>query len=924
MSLPTGTLTFLFTDIEGSTRLLETLGHRYGETLDSHRQLLRDAIEAHGGQVVDMDGDASFATFSSSREAVLAAAQAQRALTNYKWISGLPVRVRMGLHSGEAAIAGHGYVGLDVHRGARIMSAGHGGQVLLSDATRHLLGNEIDGLALRDLGEHRLKDLTALRLYQLLIPGLQAEFPALKTLDNRTTNLPIQPTPLVGRQRELRQAAEILARSDVRLLTLTGVGGTGKTRLALQLAADQLDLFPDGVSFVDLSTVNDPDLALPTIAQVLGLSAIGGRSSNEALSEYLHDRRALLLLDNFEQIVAGAGGVAALIRSAPGPKFLVTSRMPLRISAEHEYRVPPLGLPARSEWLDLGALSATESVALFVERARAIRNDFTLTSENAPAVAEICIRLDGLPLAIELAAARIRALSAPALLVQLNDRLKVLTGGMRDMPARQQTLRATIDWSYDLLEPAEQRLLRRLAVFEGGFDLDAVQGVCSFDDDLGAELMDGLASLVEKSLVQEQDQVDAETSYSMLETIHAYAREKLGQTDEISETRRRHAEHYLALAEQTERFVYGEEPPATGFEERMAKEVPNFRAALEWAFEGAEPEFALRLAAAARWAWYLSSENDLERWLTRAVDRTAGLNTVDRGRALLALADIESAKGDVAASRIIYESALDVLQRTTAGKWEVRVMAHLAELEARAGDLQRARSLSAQAHALADELGERARWPALQADAHIEDWAGNHGKALTLFEELAALGRRIGVPPGAVAQQLLSIGWVAMEMGDFTRARASLESFLDEPVFRTPSGLATAHGNLGLLALCEGEPIAAGAHIGQSLKYGADRNHAGLIIEGLHAVAAIASAQENAHIGLQLWSAAELIREGIGASLSVPEQIIFERYVEPAVGELTDEARAGATREGREMSRKQAVDVALEAIDRVSEIGKDA
>jgi hypothetical protein len=251
-------------------------------------------------------------------------------------------------------------------------------------------------------------------------------------------------------------------------------------------------------------------------------------------------------------------------------------------------------------------------------------------------------------------------------------------------------------------------------------------------------------------------------------------------------------------------------------------------------------------------------------------------------------------------------------------------MAHLAELEARAGDLQRAHSLSAQAHALADELGERARWPALQADAHIEDWAGNHVKALALHEEVAALGRRIGVPPGAVAQKLLSIGWVAMEMRDFKRARASLESFLAEPVFRTPSGVATAHGNLGLLALCEGEPIAAGAHTGQSLKYGADRNDADLIIEGLHAAAAIASAQENAHIGLQLWSAAELIREGIGESLSVPEQIIFERYVEPATGELTDEARAGATREGREMSRKQAVDVALEVIERVSGIGKDA
>jgi predicted ATPase/class 3 adenylate cyclase len=641
VSLPAGTVTFLFTDIEGSTRLLEALGPRYGDALEAHRKLLRKAIEEHAGKVIDMEGDSSFAVFQTARGGVLAAASAQRALAAYDWPGDRPVRVRMGVHSGEGTIVASGYLGMDVHRGARIMSAAHGGQVLISEATRHLLGNTLDErLGLRDLGQHRLKDLTALRLHQLLIPGLQSEFPALKSLEQRLTNLPVQATPLVGRQRELDETGEILTRDDVRLLTLTGVGGTGKTRLALQLAADELDRFPDGVYFVDLAAVDDPELVIPTIARVIAIRELGAMSLEETLSEYLRGRRMLLVLDNFEQVVAGGPRLVALLASAAGLKLLVTSRAPLRLSGEHEYAVPPLGVPDVSQFADLDALSASESVSLFVERARAIRADFALSSENASAVGEICIRLDGLPLAIELAAARIRALSPQALLTRLDERLKVLTGGMRDVPARQRTLRAAIDWSHDLLNDDEQRIFRRLAVFEGRCDLRAAEGVCSFNRDLTLDVLDGLTSLLEESLIREAEEGDGEPLYSMLETIREYAWQKLREADEASTARRRHAEFFLAFAERTERLILGDEPWAAGADERMAKEVPNLRAALEWAFQEAAPEFCIRLVAAARWALGLSGTLlDLESWALRARDMSMGQETVERGRILAMVAE---------------------------------------------------------------------------------------------------------------------------------------------------------------------------------------------------------------------------------------------------------------------------------------------
>src|SRR5437867_5500024 len=562
-ALPSGTVTFLFTDVERSTRLLAELGaEKYGRELEEHRRRLRDAFAA--GHEVDTQGDSLFYAFDRADDAVEAAAAGQRAL------DGLPVRVRMGLHTGQPSLVGGRYIGLDIHRAARICAAAHGGQVVLSQATRDLTDAEA-----RDLGEHRLKDLTQpQRLHQLLAPGLDTDFPPLRTLENRPTNLPAQTTPLVGRTDELQALQTLLAAEDIRLVTLTGPGGTGKTRLALHAAAEAVELFPHGVWFVSLESVTDPALLLPTIAQTLGLYESGDRPLEEALHEHLGSQRALLVLDNFEQLLDAARAVSKLLDAAAGVKVLVTSRAPLRLAAEHAVPVPPLALPDTRSLPAFEALSQYEAVALFLERARAVAPSFAGTEENAPAIAELCVRLDGLPLAIELAAARVRLLPPQALLARLGQRLELLRGGARDRPERQQTLRAALDWSFDLLDAEQQKVFARLSVFAGGFRLDAAEAISDAD-------IDTVDALLENSLLRSEVQPDGEARFFMLETIRDYGREQLDRQGVSEEVRHRHALWYADWLDQrtTERL----NGTQIGEWEPEDEEHDNIRAALAWA-----------------------------------------------------------------------------------------------------------------------------------------------------------------------------------------------------------------------------------------------------------------------------------------------------------------------------------------------------
>ncbi|HAE83409.1 MAG TPA: hypothetical protein DEV72_02490 [Ktedonobacter sp.] len=500
--LPNGTVTLLFTDIEGSTDLLQQLGDRYPFMLAEYRQLLHATCRQWNGHEVDTQGDSLFVAFARATDAVSAAVEMQRAIAAHTWPNGVTVHVRKGLHTGEPQLSSEGYVGLDVHR------AGHGGQVLLSQTTSDLAERDLpDGVSLRDLGAHHLKDLQQKsHLFQLVIAGLPADFPPLKTLDTHPHNLPIQPTSLIGREKEVAAVQHLLHREDVRLLTLTSPGGTGKTRLGLQIAAELSDHFVDGVLFVNLAPLSDPKLVIPTIAQTLELKEIAEQSLFDQLKTSLRDKHLLLLLDNFEQVVDAAVQVADLLAACLKLKVIVTSRAVLHVRGEQEFAVPPLAVPDPTHLPDLVALSQYEAVALFILRAQAFKPEFQVTNANAPAIAAICARLDGLPLAIELAAARIKLLPPPALLARLGQRLAVLTSGARDVPTRQQTLRNTIAWSYDLLNADERRLFQRLSVFVGGSRIEAIEEVCHGTGDKKIDVLNMIASLIDKSLVYQTEQ----------------------------------------------------------------------------------------------------------------------------------------------------------------------------------------------------------------------------------------------------------------------------------------------------------------------------------------------------------------------------------------------------------------------------------
>jgi predicted ATPase/class 3 adenylate cyclase len=576
--LPTGTVTFLFTDVEGSTELVASLGDRYAALVERHSALLRDEFARHHGVEVSTEGDSFFVVFSSAADAVASAVAAQRALSVEPWPGGSAVRVRMGAHTGAGVKGGDSYVGLDVHRAARIASAAHGGQIVVSEATRSLVEpTSSASTRFQDLGWHRLKGLgRPERIYQVEADGIPSEFPPLRSLNARPNNLPVNLATFVGRAKQLDEIGRVL--ESTRLLTLTGPGGTGKSRLAVRAAEEFINDYEHGCWFVSLGTLRDPELVPPTIAAALGVSITGDRSVMNALASWLASRRLLLVLDNFEQVSDAAPYVAELLGGAPGLRVIVTSRAPLHVYGERQYPVPPLdtsGPPAQATGLAVGQLSRIEAVQLLVERAKAVRPEFRLTETNASAVAGLVVRLDGLPLAIELAAARIALLTPAEMLARLHEGLAVLADSSGALPERQRTMLAVIEWSYNLLAPAERELFARLSIFRGSFALEAAERIC--EEGGHGRLLDGVASLVDKSLLR-SEAVGNETRFSMLETVRDYARERLLETGEFGLLVARHASYFLGMAIEAEPHLSG--PDQVNWVERLEREHDNIRAAL--------------------------------------------------------------------------------------------------------------------------------------------------------------------------------------------------------------------------------------------------------------------------------------------------------------------------------------------------------
>jgi predicted ATPase/class 3 adenylate cyclase len=816
--LPTGTLTFLFTDIEGSTRLLQRLGAAYPGVLEDHNRRMRGAFAAHGGVEVGTEGDSFFVVFRAASAGVAAAADAQRALGRNGWASGVPVKVRMGLHTGDAALVAGGYVGLDVHRAARIGAAAYGGQVLLSRATAALAeGSMPSGVTIRGLGDHRLRDISRPEsLHQLVIEGLPSEFPSIRGGDPTLDSLPVQLTSFIGREREIAAATEQL--ESARLVTLLGPGGTGKTRLAIELAARVGPRFPDGVRFVPLAAVTDPALVPSAIGQALEIveAGRGDEPAGARLVEFLRDRELLLVIDNFEQLVASAGFLAELLRAAAKVRMLVTSRSVLGVGGEHVFRVPPMGLPGGSGPVSPDSISRYEALSLFIQRAMAVRPDFMVTSDNASAIAEICRRLDGLPLAIELAASRVRILSPQAILSRLGDRLLLLKHDRDDVPVRQRALWDTIGWSHELLEPAERRLFARLAVFNGGGTLGDLSAVVEATPrPLEIDVLDGLTSLSDKSLLSAIDDERGEPRFGMLRTIREFAVERLSASGEEAQVRDRHLEVFVDLAEEAEPHLLTIR--RRPWLDRLERELDNSRAALEWAIQRERNELALRLGASLWRVWQLRGYlREARAWLTSIIELPgADRHARQLARAYEAAGGIAHWQGDQPAERKYYEECVRISRELNDQPMLANALfnlsySHLPFVLTPDDDPAVAEGLLSEAgqifKRIRDELGFARVYEARAIQAYFRHQWKTAG-------ELAFAGatRLRGMDDAHYLAWCLDlVGDSALQLGDLDTARTNLREALTLfAAARDLSGAAVIFDELAALALREGDQLAA-------------------------------------------------------------------------------------------------------------------
>lgn len=858
---PSGTVTFLFTDIEGSTRLVQDLGEAWPETLAAHSAVLSDAIDSCSGITVRTEGDSFFAVFEKAEDAVDAAVAAQRGLASGEWP--LPLRVRMGVHTGTGQLGGDDYVGLDVHRAARIADTAHGGQLVASESTVIQVDRRLPtGVTIRDLGKFRLKDLyNPEPIFQLDIEGLQRDFPPLRTLDVIPNNLPEQMTPFIGRRGEIDNAIELLEKS--RVLTLTGPGGTGKTRLALQIAAEVSHRYPDGVFFAGLSTVSEVEVVPSVILGSLGLSASGDESPKERLLAELADKRLLLVVDNFEHVLQAAELVAEMVRTAPRSQFLVTSRAPLRIVGEQELAVPPLNVPKGRSVED--AL-ASESVQLLLDRAQSVRADFNIDEANAEYVVELIERLDGLPLAIELVTSRLRQFSVQTIVQRLDS--KMLAAGSVDLPERQRTIEAAIAWSHDLLDPSVKSLFARMSVFSGGARIEELERFFSdFDDDF--DLLDGLGELIDQSLVTRASGVSGER-YRMLHVIREFAAARLEKIDGAHEAHLFHLNLYTAIAEESAQNILGAE--RARWLDVLEAEHDNVRAALEWGIDNDQVSQVVRLSA-AMWRFW-QARGHLYEAATRLelALALAGADPAVQVKALEALGGVHWWRGDIETAMGVYKRALEIH----------KVLGDPAEI----------------ANAMYNYGLARAT-----ADSSLEKAEPILREALEIFTDLG--------DDNGMANVYWGLAQARIVLGD----HETVEELMEQAVegyrrAQNEFGLAWASHEMGMLEYRRDRHVEAWPYFEAALNLFQRANDVSGIALAMYGVAAVAHRYGDQRRAYRLYGAMEALVETSGANLVGISANSFEGFTKDTIDLLT-----GADKEiyeaGRTMSIKEAAAYAL-------------
>jgi predicted ATPase/class 3 adenylate cyclase len=955
--LPTGTVTFLFTDIEGSTMLLQRLGdRRYAEVLEEHHRLLRAAFAEGNGQEIDRQGDAFLVAFSRAKDAIGTAVAAQLALTKRAWPDDAPLRVRMGLHTGEPLNEAAGYVGLDVHRASRICSAGHGGQILLSDAVAVLAARDLPpGVSLWDLGSHRLKDLREPEhLFQVAHSSFPTDFPPLKSLDVHPNNLPRQLTGFIGREREMAEVKRLFATTC--LLTLTGAGGSGKTRLALQVAADIIEDYADGAWWVELAALTDPSLIPQSVAAALNLREQPGRPLIDTLADHLQPRALLLVLDNCEHLLSACAQlVDGLLRACRHLKILATSREGLGIAGETFYPVPSLPVPDSQQVVSLGELIQYEVVQLFTARATAVLPTFRVTQRNAIAVAQICRRLDGMPLAVELAAARVKVLPVEQIASRLDDQFRLLTGGSRVALPRHQTLRAAMDWSHNLLSAEERAMLRRLSVFAGGWTLDAAEAVCIGDDVNASEVLDLLTHLVDKSLVVAEEH-DGKGRYRLLETIRQYGRDRLMESGEVESVRTRHRDFFFALLEEAQPHLgWHAGPEQASWLDRLEAEYDNLRAAMEWSLGSGGTEAVLgplKILTEFRdtrgyWSEQLQS---LEPVLSATIRAFSPL----RAWALEAAGGAVRRFGDIGRSIALIEEAININRALKDKKGLAQCLMRLGTAVYRQGDYRRAAALFEESISLSesDDKGDKGRLGfTLYLLGVVARLRGDYRRAEAYCKESLVLNRALG-RTAYVGHALDGLGLVALCLGESDKANSLCEEALAlAEQGRYKYGTFSFLNSLGLIACAKGDYLRATAMCEEGLSLARDLGEKGGIARALNVLARVAFYQEDRRraatlhrdslvifrdlrekLGIaqclerlgvvaadpaperaaRLFAAAAGLREAIDAPLPPFEAAEYDSTVNGVRAALQADTLAAAWAEGRAMTLEQAIEYALE------------